>query len=78
MIERQKDYLRLLYDITGATVVYSLDVFCPRDECLMFDERGLPLYYDDDHLSNAGSDFQAERLLAPYLTDDGDNSPPLR
>jgi peptidoglycan/LPS O-acetylase OafA/YrhL len=71
MIKRQKEYMQLLHGITGATVVYSLDVFCPRDDCLVFDERGLPLYYDDDHLSGAGSDFQAERLLAPYLDDDG-------
>jgi peptidoglycan/LPS O-acetylase OafA/YrhL len=78
MIERQKDYMGLLYDITGATVVYSLDVFCPRDECLMFDERGLPLYYDDDHLSNAGSDFQAKRLLSPYLNAGEDRPLPSR
>ncbi len=34
---------------------------------MSFSNDGLPLYYDDDHLSLAGSVFQAEYILKPYL-----------
>jgi hypothetical protein len=63
----QKEYLRDMEQITNATVIKTIDLFCPEDECMVFNRDGIPLYYDNDHLSEAGSNFQAENLLKPYL-----------
>ncbi|MCM1281427.1 MAG: hypothetical protein NC211_06330 [Alistipes senegalensis] len=63
----QKEALALLGEIKGATVISPIDVFCPLDKCQVFDQDGLPFYYDDDHLSFAGSEFQARQLFLPYL-----------
>lgn len=67
VLAHQKEYLDLLGRLEGATVIYSLDVFCPQGECMMFSQERVPLYYDDDHLSIAGSHYQAQHLLAPIL-----------
>jgi hypothetical protein len=68
VIKRQENYLQLLSEINNATIIYTIEKMCPEDKCLVFTEDGLPMYYDDDHLSFAGSEFQAERILKPYLT----------
>jgi peptidoglycan/LPS O-acetylase OafA/YrhL len=68
VIKRQKEYLELLSEIRGATIIDTIKTFCPGEACLVFTEDGLPLYFDDDHLSPVGSDFQAEHILTPYLT----------
>lgn len=68
---RQKTWLGILdklAKISGVTVLRgTLDAFCPGETCLMFTEDGLPLYFDDDHLSQAGSDKVAREIIAPYL-----------
>lgn len=63
----QKEALALLHEIKGATVISPVDAFCASGECRVFDEEGVPFYYDDDHLSEAGSEFQARQLFLPYL-----------
>ncbi|EFL50801.1 acyltransferase 3 [Solidesulfovibrio fructosivorans JJ]] len=67
VVTRQRKYLAILDSIKGATVINSLDFFCPQGECLSFTPDGLPLYRDSDHLSLVGSHLQAEKLLMPYL-----------
>ncbi|MDR1311292.1 MAG: acyltransferase [Burkholderiaceae bacterium] len=65
--QANEPYLRILNTVEGATIVPTTDAFCPGEECLAFDNKGVPLYIDRDHLSLAGSRFQAERVLKPYL-----------
>jgi hypothetical protein len=68
VLEHQKEYLAALDRLRGATVIHSIDAFCPAEECLLFDEQGGLLYRDDDHLSTyAGGRFLVEKLLKPYL-----------
>lgn len=66
-LEQQKEVLALLSMVKGATVVSPVDVFCDSHKCRVFDEKGWFLYYDDNHLSEAGSEFQARQLFLPYL-----------
>ncbi|GHS95151.1 hypothetical protein FACS1894107_16010 [Planctomycetales bacterium] len=67
MLAYFKDYLDVLAQIKNATIINSLDVFCPNDECVMFDENGDLLYDDKNHLSIAGTEYQVKHQLAPYL-----------
>lgn len=54
--------------IPGVTILRgTLDAFCPGEDCPVFSGDGLPLYYDDDHLSFAGSDKLAREVIAPWL-----------
>ncbi|MEZ5653882.1 MAG: acyltransferase family protein [Burkholderiaceae bacterium] len=62
--ERQQAYLALVHSLQGVRIIETLDTFCPGHRCQFADERGELLYADSDHLSLAGSRFQAERLLA--------------
>jgi peptidoglycan/LPS O-acetylase OafA/YrhL len=64
---RQADYINGFSKIKNITFIDSLPVFCPTDRCRIFDEEGALLYADDDHLSVAGSRFQAKKLLSAYL-----------
>ncbi len=64
---RQDDYRRGFSGLKNITYIDSLPFFCPADQCLIFDEKGALLYADDDHLSIAGSRFQAKHILLPYL-----------
>lgn len=64
---RQSEYLKSFSNLKNVTYIDSLPVFCPSDKCLIFDEKGSLLYADDDHLSVAGSRFQVNNLLKPYL-----------
>lgn len=70
-LERQKPYLAMLdklAKIPGVTVLRgTLDAFCPGETCLVFNKDKLPLYYDDDHLSLAGSQKLAREIIAPYF-----------
>ena len=68
VLARQQEYQALLQGIKGAKIINTLDAFCPTDECLLQNEQGLPLYYDDNHLSvHAGGKFLVDHVLAPYL-----------
>jgi hypothetical protein len=66
VLQRQRPYLEVLKNLRNATVIQTLNQFCPADQCILFD-NGKLLYADDDHISVAGSRFQARTLLAPYL-----------
>jgi hypothetical protein len=63
---RQKEYLEILNSLKGAQVIDLLDDFCPADQCRAFSDEGFLLYADDDHLSAAGSDFQAHAILRRF------------
>ena len=67
VLTMQYDYRIALNNIQGAEIIESINLFCPNGQVLLFDETGLPLYKDQDHLSKAGSIFQAKHLLIPYL-----------
>jgi hypothetical protein len=68
VLEHQKDYLDMLKTLKGATVIQSIDAFCPTEECLLFNDKGFPLYWDDDHISQrTGGKFLVEKVLKPYL-----------
>jgi peptidoglycan/LPS O-acetylase OafA/YrhL len=69
VLENQKEYLEMLGRLQGATIIHTIDAFCPGKECLLSDENGLPLYGDDDHLSQTGGKFLVEKILKPYLDD---------
>lgn len=64
---RFADYMTGVRQLTGATLVSSLDAFCANDRCKVIDDNGALLYADDDHLSISGSRYQAQRLLRPFL-----------
>lgn len=66
-VEMNKGHLDMLNSINDAIIIHVTDAFCPKDKCLMFNEDGLPLYMDDNHLTVAGSIFQVEHVLEPYL-----------
>jgi hypothetical protein len=66
-ITHQKEYLKIINNLKNVTIINSLDVFCPDNKCLITDNNGNLLYSDWNHLSKIGSDFQAEKLLYPYL-----------
>lgn len=65
--ERQRDYLAGFQNMNNVNIINSLSVFCPNSLCKAFDENGVLLYADDDHLSVEGSIFQANTLLKSYL-----------
>jgi peptidoglycan/LPS O-acetylase OafA/YrhL len=68
VFSRQKIYLEILSEIKGATIIHTIDAFCPDDQCLILDANGLPIYRDGNHLSvNAGGRFLVEKVLKPYL-----------
>ncbi|MDR1086039.1 MAG: acyltransferase [Deltaproteobacteria bacterium] len=69
VINHQQKYLNMINNIKNATIIYSLDVLCPNNKCLITDENGRPLFSDDDHFSYYGSVFQAEKLLKNYLVE---------
>jgi hypothetical protein len=71
VLKRQKNYLEALSYVKGATIIFSIDAYCPAatGECLLFDENNVPLYSDSNHISpSAGGRFVVERILSPYLT----------
>lgn len=67
VMRRQGEYRKAFSHFDHATVIDSLDAFCPGEECIVFDDEGALLYADDDHLSVAGSRFLVQRLLKPFL-----------
>ena len=67
VMARQQGYLGMTRSLSNAVVIPSVDVFCPTNNCVVFDAMGSLLYEDDDHLSLAGSRFQVSHLLARFL-----------
>jgi len=74
VVERLRDYKRILDNLEKATIIDPTDAFCPEEECLTFSPAGLPLYFDDNHLNALGSAFLAERVLKKYLVPSGPHS----
>jgi peptidoglycan/LPS O-acetylase OafA/YrhL len=66
--ERQNEYIKMIEGLHNATIIDSRKAFCSEDKCKIFDDGKL-LYADDDHLSIAGSIFQANGLLKKYLNE---------
>lgn len=67
VLKEQLAYRSSLKNISGATIIETLDLFCPVDKCRTFSEQGLPFYKDQDHLSYAGSEFLAKEILHPVV-----------
>lgn len=70
VVEKEKSYLEIINElekIPGVNVLESYDAFCPVEECLAFDDMGIPLYFDNHHLSRAGSTFQAQKIIKPWF-----------
>lgn len=63
---RHASYLEAVRGLERVTLVESFDKFCPQEKCVVFND-GVLLYADADHLSVAGSRFQAKEVLIPSL-----------
>ena len=63
---RQQEYLRIVNELYRVKVIYTIDNFCPNGKCLT-EIDGSYLYKDSDHLSTAGSRFQAKEILGEFL-----------
>ncbi|MDR0869056.1 MAG: hypothetical protein LBP75_11410, partial [Planctomycetota bacterium] len=65
--KRMSAYLKIMAEIKGATLLESLDIFCPQGQNLWFDGNGDLLYFDSNHLSLAGGEYRVQKQLAKYL-----------
>ena len=65
VLDRQSLHRNILQNISGATFIDTLDIFCPDTSC-NFLKNGTLLYLDDDHLSRLGSKLQAE-VIGKYV-----------
>lgn len=66
---RQEKYLKILSEIKFDALINVLDAFCNENYCKAFD-NGYLLYADSDHLSIAGSRFQANFIESKGYLDD--------
>jgi len=63
-----QDYFQVIRTLKNVTLIEETwEAFCPGRECLVFSEAGQLLYSDRNHLTDAGSEFLAEKVLKPYL-----------
>jgi peptidoglycan/LPS O-acetylase OafA/YrhL len=69
VIQRQADYLSEIKKMKGATIFFSIDIFCEDKKCGIFDKKKQLLYMDDDHISVAGSKFLADYIGPKILQD---------
>jgi peptidoglycan/LPS O-acetylase OafA/YrhL len=69
IINRHSVYDGLLAEIKGAKVLDIKNIFCPTDKCILFSDTGLPLYFDGNHLSKIGSEYQAKQIIDSNLID---------
>jgi peptidoglycan/LPS O-acetylase OafA/YrhL len=69
IINKHKIYDDLLSEIKGAKLLDVRSIFCPTDTCILFSETGLPLYFDSNHLSEFGSEYQAKKIIDNNLID---------
>lgn len=63
---RQHEHMKILTSLNNITVIDSRNVFCSALYCSPFSDKGTLLYADDNHISQAGSEYQA-RMLSDYL-----------
>jgi peptidoglycan/LPS O-acetylase OafA/YrhL len=67
VLQHQEKYLSILSRIKNATVINTIDSFCPNDECLLT-INGELLYLDHCHLTSyTGGKFLVDKVLKPYL-----------
>jgi hypothetical protein len=64
--EKQTNKEVLKSALKNVTFIDSTDFWCPDDKCHILRD-GLPLTFDDYHLSKFGSELQAKEVLLPYL-----------
>ena len=69
--EFQAPYLALLQEIRGATIIDTINVFCASGHCAGFTASGMPLYHDDNHLTEVGNLLLRDQALRPYLAGSG-------
>ncbi|MCI7784360.1 MAG: hypothetical protein MR507_01520, partial [Succinivibrio sp.] len=50
-------------NFTNVKVINLTDFLCDNKNCFLFNEKGLPLYSDQHHLSIFGSDYVAKKLF---------------
>lgn len=60
--EREQARMKPVYEALASHVIRPRDILCDADRCAV-EREGVPLFYDDDHLSRAGAES-----LAPLLT----------
>jgi hypothetical protein len=58
---------QLQQDYPMLTVWDPFPLLCPGDTCSAFDEEGLPLYFDADHLSGHGNRVLADDFIELLL-----------
>ncbi len=63
VLERQKIYREIVFKLENLKIIDVVPIFCPITKCLVIDDGAL-LYADADHLSIAGSRFQAQALIS--------------
>lgn len=63
---RQSEYRETINKLSGVEIIDTLYYFCPESECQVFHNGNL-LYADFNHLSIAGSEFQANFIIGPRL-----------
>jgi hypothetical protein len=51
----------------GATFYSALDALCPADLCAMLTAENVPVQFDSNHLTAAGSNLLVERLTQSGL-----------
>jgi peptidoglycan/LPS O-acetylase OafA/YrhL len=66
VLDQQRLYRKVLQGVSNLILIDPVDVFCPKGNCLT-ESNGRILYADQNHLSVWGSEFQAQKTLAPYL-----------
>ncbi|MDR0588207.1 MAG: hypothetical protein LBG61_04470, partial [Burkholderiales bacterium] len=62
-------YLDVLRSRKNVTIIEgTLDAFCNETTCPFFDEQGMPLFWDDNHITvYTGGHRLIEKVLKPYL-----------
>lgn len=67
VLERQASSRTLLQSLQHLTIIDPLPAFCVQGVCRVFDDKQNLLYTDNNHLSVAGSRFQAYFSINKYL-----------
>lgn len=72
VLERQADYVSGLSSLNSVDVISSLPAFCPGlKNCIAVNDDMELLYADDNHLSITGSIVLFEKVIQPFLKEQG-------
>lgn len=63
---RQNVFRDTVFSVPSLDVIDVINEFCDSKMCKILDNGEL-LYADGDHLSIAGSEYQASKILLPFL-----------